>query len=95
MDPDEDANAFVLLEILADGKQVGTCGRTYLTGEKLRDVKGNDYHVYDGGFGVFGVSCHVSHDDVKNVRVLSARMKLVATDGRKRLPASIMTVVAK
>ena len=83
-----DAPALEVMGILADGKRAGTCGIEYPPGKARRDAAGKEHRALEGEFAF---QCWVVHDDVKDARAVSVRVRVVATDGKTRLAESVVT----
>jgi hypothetical protein len=87
-----EAHVTRVIEILAHGKLAGTAGYDYPKGVRKTDADGKEYFAYEGELAF---QCSVVHDDVKDARVVSVKVKFVATDGKTRLPASTVTAEYK
>jgi hypothetical protein len=77
----------VTFEVLLDGKSASMIDTWSHHGVVKTDAAGKKYRAYEGGtsFTVWLV-----WDETKNAKVLTARVRVVATDGKKRLKPAIV-----
>jgi uncharacterized protein len=81
------AASATVVEFVADGKPVGALDWVYPKGVKHKDSSGAEYDVYEG---VTGGTVLLFHDDVKNAKAVSVKVKVVACNDKNCLkPATI------
>jgi hypothetical protein len=86
--PKPPEGAATLVEFLADGKRAFTHSSYYYKGVVKKDSAGREYPTWEknGGF-----SSWVSWEDTMNAKVVSVRVRVVASNGKMRLKESVVT----
>ena len=82
-----DAARGVTFDVLIDGKPASVNDTWFHRGVVKADAAGKKYRAYEGetAFTVWLV-----WDETKNAKVLTARVRVVATDGKKRLKEAVL-----
>lgn len=82
-----DAARGVTFEVLIDGNRASVNDTWFHRGVVKADAAGKKYRAYEGetAFTVWLV-----WDETKNAKVLTARVRVVATDGKKRLKEAVL-----
>lgn len=82
-----------VFEFLLDGRKAWICDIWYPKIVTWRDPAGQDRQVYqENGVG-FGAS--LAHDDTRDAKRFTVRIKVVATNGTTQLPPSVVTADSK
>jgi hypothetical protein len=82
------AGSATAVEFLIDGEPEGTDNVYYPKGVARKGASGTEYRAYGGTVFFTG---WLSYADTKDAHVVSVRVKVVATDGKTRLKASVVT----
>jgi hypothetical protein len=86
------AGSATVIEFLIDGKRTAAIDIYYPKGVARKDAAGNEYRVYQGTVSFTG---WLVYDDTKDACAVSVRVKVTATDGKKRLKESTVTAEAR
>jgi hypothetical protein len=87
-----DAKLASTFEMLLDGKKVAFNDIYSFKGRLLKEASGDTYRVYTG---YASLTVWMVFDDTKDAAVVSVRMRVVATDGKRRLKESILTAESR
>ena len=71
-----------------DGKRVWMQSTYYPKGIATKNTEGKEYVAYEG---VVGITTWLDFEDTKQARVITARVRVIATDGRVKLKESVVT----
>jgi hypothetical protein len=86
--PKPPEGAATLVEFLADGKQVFTHSSYYYKGVAKKDAAGREYPAWEMNGGL---TSWVSWEDTMNAKVVSVRVRVVASNGKMRLKESVVS----
>jgi hypothetical protein len=78
----------VACEFLLDGMSASVCDIWYPPGVVQTDALGNKYRAYEGERAI---TVWLIWDETMNAKVLTARVKVVATDGKRTLKPAVLT----
>ena len=87
-----DALSAEVLEYLGGNKTAGRNGEEHPDGTVGRGPDGKNYATRGGHFAI---QSWVFHDDLKDAKTVTARVRVTATNGKKRLAESILNAERK
>lgn len=71
-----------------DGRRVWMQSTYYPKGVAKKNTEGKEYFAYEG---LAGVTTWLDFEDTKQAKVITAQLRVIATDGRIKLKESILT----
>jgi hypothetical protein len=86
------AGSATAVELFIDGKPTSANDVYYPKGAARKGAAGETYRAYEGAVTF---TAWLRWDDTRDATVITARVKVTATDGKRRLKASVVTAEAR